>query len=100
MVKDFVVSNEKALRTMIIKNLNKEYHPGTKPSIDYIYKLLEDAYKEGVEYDISDLRPKILAFANGSSNHSEYCVKLVSKMHFYQDLDKVIEKAGGASDYN
>lgn len=100
MVKDFVVSNEKALRTMIIKNLNKEYHPGTKPSVDYIYKLLEDAYKEGVEYDISDLRPKILAFANGSSNHSEYCVKLVSKMHFYQDLDKVIEKAGGASDYN
>ena len=100
MVKDFVVSNEKALRTMIIKNLNKEYHPGTKPSIDYIYKLLEDAYKEGVEYDISDLRPKILAFANGSSNHAEYCVKLVSKMHFYQDLDKVIEKAGGASDYN
>lgn len=100
MVSDFVVSNEKALRTMIMKNLNKEYHPGTKPSIDYIYKLLEDAYKEGVEYDISDLRPKILAFANGSSNHSEYCVKLVSKMHFYQDLDKVIEKAGGASDYN
>lgn len=100
MVKDFVVSNEKALRTMIIKNLNKEYHPGTKPSVDYIYKLLEDAYKEGVEYDISDLRPKILAFANGSSNHSEYCVKLVSKMHFYQDLDKVIEKSGGASDYN
>lgn len=100
MVKDFVVSNEKALRTMIIKNLNKEYHPGTKPSIDYIYKLLEDAYKEGVEYDISDLRPKILAFANGSSNHSEYCVKLVSKMHFYQDLDKVIEKAGESTDYN
>ena len=100
MVKDFVVSNEKALRTMIIKNLNKEYHPGTKPSVDYIYKLLEDAYKEGVEYDISDLRPKILAFANGSSNHAEYCVKLVSKMHFYQDLDKVIDKAGGSSDYN
>lgn len=100
MVKDFVVSNEKALRTMIIKNLNKEYHPGTKPSVDYIYKLLEDAYKEGVEYDISDLRPKILAFANGSSNHAEYCVKLVSKMHFYQDLDKVIEKAGGTSDYS
>ncbi len=100
MVKDFVVSNEKALRTMIIKNLNKEYHPGTKPSVDYIYKLLEDAYKEGVEYDVKDLRPRILAFANGSSNHSEYCVKLVSKMHFYQDLDNVIEKAGGASDYN
>lgn len=99
MVKDFVVSNEKALRTMVIKNLAKEYHPGTKPSIDYIYKLLEDAYKEGVEYDISDLRPKILAFANNSSNHAEYCVKLVSKMHFYQDLDNVIDNASGTADY-
>lgn len=95
MVSDFVVSNEKALRTMIMKNLMKEYHPGTKPSIDYIYKLLEDAYKEGVEYDVSDLRPKVLAFANNSSNHAEYCVGLVSKMHFYQDIDRVIEGASG-----
>jgi len=87
MVEKFVIANEKALRTMIMKNLNKEYHPGTKPSVDYIYDLLEDAYKNGVQYDISDLRPKILAFANNSSNHSEYCVKLVSKMHFYQDVD-------------
>lgn len=95
MVSDFVVSNEKALRTMITKNLNKEYHPGTKPSIDYIYKLLEDAYKEGVKYDVSDMRPKVLAFANNSSNHSEYCVGLVSKMHFYQDIDQIIDQNSG-----
>lgn len=95
LVSDFVVSNEKALRTMIMKNLRKEYHPGTKPSVDYIYKLLEDAYKEGVQYDVSDLRPKILAFANNSSNHAEYCVGLVSKMHFFQDIDSVIENHSG-----
>lgn len=95
MVSDFVVSNEKALRTMIMKNLAKEYHPGTKPSVDYIYKLLEDAYKEGVEYDVSDLRPKVLAFASNSSNHAEYCVGLVSKMHFYQDIDRVIDSKSG-----
>lgn len=87
MVDKFVIANEKALRTMIIKNLNKEYHPGTKPSVDYIYDLLEDAYKNGVQYDISDLRPRILTFANNSSNHSEYCVKKVSQMHFYQDMN-------------
>ena len=98
MVSEFVVSNEKALRTMIMKNLRKEYHPGTKPSVDYIYKLLEDAYKEGVQYDVSDLRPKILAFANNSSNHADYCVGLVSKMHFFQDIDSVIENHSG-SDY-
>ena len=95
MVSDFVVNSEKVLRTMINKNLAKEYHPGTKPSIDYINKLLEDAYKNGVQYDVSDLRPKVLAFANNSSNHSEYCVNLVSKMHFYQDIDNVIENASG-----
>ena len=38
------VKSEKGLRTQIKRNLNKEYHPATKPSIDFIYKILEDAY--------------------------------------------------------
>lgn len=92
MVDDFVVKNEKALRTMIFKNLNKEYHPGTKPSIDYIYKILEDAYKAGIMYDVTDLRPKILDFAVGSTNHSEYCTELVAKMHFCQDREDVDQR--------
>ena len=87
MVDDFVLKNEKAIRTMIEKNLRKEYHPGTKPSIDYIYKILNDAYEAGIQYDVTDLRPKILAFANNSSNHAEYCVKLVSEMKFMSDFD-------------
>ena len=76
------VQNEKTIRSLIRKNLNKEIHPGTKPSIDFIYKILDDAYNSGVSYDISDLRPKILAFANNSTHQSDYCVKLVSKMKF------------------
>lgn len=87
MVDEFVLKNEKAIRTMVEKNLRKEYHPGTKPSIDYIYKILEDAYESGIQYDITDLRPKILAFANNSSNHAEYCVKLVSEMKFMSEFD-------------
>ena len=87
MVEEFVLKNEKAIRTMIDKNLRKEYHPGTKPSIDYIYKILEDAYEAGIQYDVTDLRPKILAFANNSSNHAEYCVKLVNDMKFMSDID-------------
>ena len=87
MVEEFVLKNEKAIRTIIEKNLRKEYHPGTKPSIDYIFKILEDAYKNDIQYDVTDLRPKILAFANNSSNHAEYCVKLVDKMHFMSDVD-------------
>lgn len=87
MIDEFVLKNEKAIRTMIEKNLRKEYHPGTKPSIDYIYKILEDAYNSDVQYDVTDLRPRILAFANNSSNHAEYCVKLVSEMKFMSEFD-------------
>ena len=53
------VKNEKILRTMIKRNLNKEYHGATKPSVDYIYKLLEDAYGQGMKYDVSDMRNAI-----------------------------------------
>ena len=74
--------NEKILRAMIIKNLKKEYHPATKPSIDYIDKLLSDAYDSGVSYDVRDMQNDILAFAMASTNKADYCVELVSRMHF------------------
>jgi energy-coupling factor transporter ATP-binding protein EcfA2 len=76
------VKSEKGLRELIKKNLNKEIHESTKPSIDFIYKILEDAYKSGLKYDITDMRPAILAFANNSSHQAEYCIKLVTQMKF------------------
>lgn len=77
-----VLTNEKALRTLIKKNLNKEYHSATKPSIDFIFKNLEDAYNSGMKYDVSDMHNAVLAFAMQSTNQADYCVKLLSKMHF------------------
>ena len=76
------VQSEKTLRALIKRNLNKEIHPGTKPSVDFIFKILDDAYKSGINYDVTDMRPKILAFANNSSHQPEYCIKLVGKMNF------------------
>lgn len=76
------VKSEKALRTLILKNLQKEYHPGTKPSIDFIYKILEDAYNSELPYDVTDLRPKVMAFANNSSHQASYCLKMVDQMKF------------------
>ena len=70
---------------MIKKNLNKEYHSATKPSIDYIYTILEEAYNSELKYDVSDLRNAVLAFAVNSTNQAEYCVKLVDKMKFKSD---------------
>ena len=77
--------NEKALRTVIKKNLAKEYHSNTRCSIDFIYKSLEDAYNSGMKYDVSDMRNAILAFAANSTNQAPYCIKLVNKMHFKSD---------------
>lgn len=76
------VKNEKMLRTMIKRNLNKEYHAATKPSIDYINFLLNEAYEKGIGYDVSDLRNHVLAFAAQSTNQADYCIKLVSQMKF------------------
>ena len=82
MVNFEAIKSEKQLRYMIMKNLNKEYHPSTKPSIDFIFKILEDAYADGLHYDVSDMRNGVLAFAAGSSHQSDYCIKLVNKMKF------------------
>lgn len=76
------VKNEKTLRNLLKKNLNKEIHPGTKPSIDFIYKILEDTYASGMRYDVTDMRPSILAFANNSTNKADYCINLVGEMKF------------------
>lgn len=77
--------NEKILRAMIVKNLNKEYHPATKPSIDYINDLLNKAYRSGVSYDVRDLEQAVLGFAMQSSHKADYCVDVVSHMHFCSD---------------
>lgn len=79
------IKSEKGLRKLILRNLNKEIHPSTKSSIDFIYKILEDSYTNGFKYDISDMQPAVIAFACNSTNQSEYCMKLVSKMHFKSD---------------
>lgn len=76
------VKNEKMLRKMIKKNLNKEYHGATKPSVDYINSLLEEAYAKGIGYDVSDMKNDIFAFAAGSTNQADFCIKLVNKMKF------------------
>lgn len=77
-----VVQSEKGLRIQIKRNLNKEIHPATKPSIDFIYKILTDAYESGLTYDVTDMRNAVLAFAANSTNQAEYCIKLVNKMPF------------------
>jgi len=76
------VKSEKSLRELVMRNLRKEIHPGTKPSIDFIKKILDDAYNSGLPYDLTDIRNKVLSFANGSTHQAAYCLKLVGEMKF------------------
>lgn len=77
-----MVKSEQSLRHLIDRNLRKEIHPGTKSSMDFIDKILTDAYDSGLVYDLSDMKGRILAFGNNSSHHALYCIKLVQKMKF------------------
>ena len=74
------IKNERMLRIMVAKNLNKEYHDFTKPSMDYIKKLMDDAYASGIHYDISDMKAAVRTFAINSSNNAKYCLGLMKDM--------------------
>lgn len=85
MVSKQTIKSERGLRAFIKKNLNKEIHPATKPSIDFIYSKLEEAYSSGLKYDVTDMRNAILTFAANSTNQSDTCIKIVNKMKFKSD---------------
>jgi hypothetical protein len=79
------MSSEKSMRALIVRNLRKEIHPGTKPSIDFIKKILDDAYSSGMSYDVSDMKGPIMAFAASSSNQQLQALQIVTKMKWASD---------------
>ena len=76
------VKNEKMLRSILKRHINKEIMVNTKPSIDMIYKVLEEAYESGIGYDVSDLKNAVYVLAASSTNQADTCLKMVAKMHF------------------
>ena len=85
MIDPNVVQSEKGLRTTIQKCLRKEIHGDTRSNVDFIYKVLEDAYKSGMHYDVGDMENAVINFAMKSTNQADYCLKLATKMHFKSD---------------
>src|SRR5262249_22724717 len=45
MIDQQAMRSERGLRDLIMRNLRKEIHPGTKSSVDFIKKILDDAYE-------------------------------------------------------
>jgi hypothetical protein len=83
------IQSEKGLRELIQRNLRKEIHPGTKSSVDFIHKILEDAYASGMTYDVTDLRSTIVAFANNSTHQPLAALKTVQQMKFKSETEEV-----------
>lgn len=92
MISRKTLANEKAIRTFIAKNLQKEYHPNTKPSIDFIHATLEEAYNSKMRYDVSDLRPFVLNFASNSTNNAQYCIAKALSMKYVSDHEEEIQE--------
>lgn len=85
-----VINNRELKDEMHIRNLvkhavRKEYCPGTKPSIDFICKILDEAYESGITYDVSDLKPALITFAMGSTHWADYCLQVVGNMKFQSE---------------
>ena len=81
------VKSERSLRVLIKRALNKEIHPNTKPNIDFIFHVLEEASKSNLSYDVSDMKRAVIAFAGSSTNQSAYCLSLCTKMKFRSDKE-------------
>lgn len=75
-----VLSSERALRSLLVRNLRKEIHPGTKPSMDFIHKILNDAYDSGLVYNVEDMKGAIANFAANSTHQAAYCMALVKHL--------------------
>jgi rRNA-processing protein FCF1 len=98
MLKEKTIKSEQGLRELIEKNLRKEVHPGTKPSVDFIKKILDDTYESGMTYDVTDLRNRIVAFANNSTNQAAISLKTVGEMKWTSaDVDSKEEAVTGES---
>ena len=89
-INEKAIKDETHLRNLIRKCLRKECGPGTKPNIDFICKLLDEAYENGIVYDVTDMRDAVLQFAMGSTHHPDYCIKVVANMKFKSAPEEVI----------
>lgn len=75
-VNEYTIENQKHLLAAIRKALRKEISPySTVCCVDYIGKVLNDAYESGMKYDVSEMKPQVLAFAAASTNHAIQCLE-------------------------
>jgi hypothetical protein len=82
------LKDEQHLRNMIAKALRNGFEglSSTKPNVDFIKKLTDDAYAAGFPYDVTDLRKDILVYASGSTNQALTCLKIVKTIKWASEV--------------
>lgn len=88
------VKDENHLRALIAKAIRKEVHANTAPNVDFIKRILDEAYESGITYDVTDARNAVVSFAMSSTNQSERCLKLVQQMHFQSEDKMEVQEDG------
>jgi len=81
------MASEVGLRKQILRCLKKEIHPYTKPSMDMLSQVLNDAVKQGLEFDVSDMWDDILQFAMSSSNQKQQCMTIALALPLKSEFD-------------
>ena len=94
MINEQHVKDENHLRALIAKALRKEVHSATAPSVDFIKKVLDDAYSSGMTYDVTDAKNAVTSFAAKSTNQAERCLKVVQEMHFMSEDKMEVQEDG------
>lgn len=82
-----VMSSEKGLRDLIIRALNKDINAGTKSNMDFIAQVLEDAFKQGMVYDVTDMWDDIFQFAMSSTNQKNKCMEIALGLKLKSEVD-------------
>lgn len=96
MINEKHIQDENHLRSLIAKALRKEVHANTAPNVDFIKSILDEAYKSGITYDVTDARNAVTSFAMSSTNQSDRCLKMVQQMHFMsEDKAEIAEDGNG-----
>lgn len=76
---------EQGMRKLIVRALKKDIHPHTASNVSFIKQVLDDAFDQGLDFDVSDMYDDILAFAMSSSNQRAKCLDMLMEMRFESD---------------
>ena len=75
------IRTAKKLFELILRTMNKEFHAGTKPAVDFIKKLTDEAYSSDLSYDLTSISQMIHGFCASSTHNKEYCLNVYYQLH-------------------